>query len=87
MFSQLIATIARQFEAPTFDRHRDFAGALIFTCHQTGERYSIIPAGPCGFWVAGSGGRFLDTVDSYTDAAELITRDARDAMRAFRIAA
>lgn len=82
-----ILTLGRLFAAPTFTRRRSFAGSVILTCEQSGEEYSIIPAGPVGFYVAGSGGRFMGRADTHSAAAELIRHDARDALRAQRIAA
>jgi hypothetical protein len=66
----------RLFFNPTFTRRRGFAGALILTCIETGEDYSLIPAGFGGFYVTGAGGRYLGSADGYTGASDLIEADA-----------
>lgn len=86
MFQRAIRRLAAYFTAPTFDRRRGFAGTIILRCRETGEEYSLIPAG-LGFYVAGSGGRYIATGHGFTDAMVLVTSDARDAIRAFALTA
>jgi hypothetical protein len=51
-----LATLARlALSEPSFSHRRSFAGSLIYNCHQTGEAYSLIPAGT-GYYVAADGG-------------------------------
>jgi hypothetical protein len=80
----MLSTLFRRLltPSPSFDRRRSFAGSVIYSCRQTGEDYSIIPAGPVGFYVAGGGGRYIARAANHTDAAGLIQRDARDQLRA-----
>lgn len=87
MFSTVIRSIARHFIAPTFTRRRSFGGSVVLTCQETGEAYSIIPAGPIGFYAAGAGGRLLGPALNHSLAAELIEADARQAIRSLAIAA
>lgn len=87
MISSVLRRFRHRFTEPAFDRRRSFAGSLILTCRQTGEDYSIIPAGATGFYVAGAGGRYIAQAANHSHAAELIDRDARDAIRAFGLAA
>jgi hypothetical protein len=80
--------LAAFFAAPTFTRRRCWAGSIVLTCHQTAEEYRIIPAGMAGFYVSGSGGRYIAQAPNHCHAIELIERDARDAVRALaRLAA
>lgn len=87
MISKALRTLARRFASPTFDRRRSFAGSIILTCRETGEPYSLIPAGFGGFYVTGNGGRYLGAANGYTDAMTLIECDARDAVRSLPVAA
>lgn len=81
MFSTALRRFRHRFTEPSFERRRSFAGSLIYSCRQTGEDYTLIPAGGRGYYVAGSGGRFLGTAGGHTDAVEMIEADAREAIR------
>lgn len=81
-----IMRFGRRFAAPTFNRCRSFGGSVVLTCHQTGEAYSIIPAGPVGFHVAGTG-RYIAHALNHSDAVDIIERDARGALRSLKLAA
>lgn len=87
MFQRAIRRLAAHFTEPTFDRRRSFAGSIILHCRETAEDYSLIPTGGRGFYVAGSGGRYIGTGHGFTDAMVLVSSDARDAIRAFALTA
>lgn len=87
MLTNALRRFRHRFTEPSFDRRRSFAGSLIYSCRQTGEDYTLIPAGGRGYYVAADGGRFLGVAAGHSEAVELFEADARDAIRSLPAAA